>query len=691
MLKAALIALIDKLEVAWPENFKGNYASQRDAAAATDACDETGIDHAQWLARSLQNSDSLGTLLDAGDTSIGDVLVEGAGKATSRLEQFTSVMQIMNAASSSEPSYLTSSRLLGLDPANPVVGSVNLDPHQVTGAAWSCCMLCVLRFALLCDDMGLGKTITAFSIVDRLYSHVLAPPLPDELVDSTWPLQEADLTPENLRPHSPITIFKPTVILFPSNASSTWKTECLKFPDMNVRFWFGDKSKYTDGSRESRLTLNNRWQDFVEFIEQLDPTSPDTGRTVILCTITTWVRRTTYFDNIKGKGKGKAKATDENADEHADEQPDEHAEDADDDIIEDYDHAAEDDQSEEQMRRLTSRVKGLIGLMIIDETHKLKNRHTRAHGSVFKAEPDFILGLTGTPVINRPTDMLGYLALLERQVQGTRFEVPPPPESADAYAGILDEVRKFPCVNLVPFDRYMGYLSPTLVRSRLQNISVGTDSMLDTRDVIAVAFALIVLRRVKGHVVNMHDGTRYIVGKDIPIPQVRTVKLEMDPEGLRIVKKTINDARPRLYQRSESDDRASRYVSDEGGDDNGNGDTETRLNIQVHRRCMLVSFSPLLALLPERTYVEHTDRWSDLSDHGYRAYVALTTPPDYPWRLPHVSRVTAATEMAMASPKLMAMAFHILHDVILGDRKVIFFVRWPITQWIAELFCFTLT
>lgn len=50
-------------------------------------------------------------------------------------------------------------------------------------------------------------------------------------------------------------------------------------------------------------TLHSHWQDLVEFIETLDPNSPETGRTVILSTITTWVRRTTYFDNIKGKGK----------------------------------------------------------------------------------------------------------------------------------------------------------------------------------------------------------------------------------------------------------------------------------------------------------------------------------------------------------------------------------------------------
>ena len=48
-------------------------------------------------------------------------------------------------------------------------------------AAWACCMLHLLRFALRADDMGLGKTITAFTLVDRLYAHILGVPLPRSL------------------------------------------------------------------------------------------------------------------------------------------------------------------------------------------------------------------------------------------------------------------------------------------------------------------------------------------------------------------------------------------------------------------------------------------------------------------------------------------------------------------------------
>jgi len=66
---------------------------------------------------------------------------------------------------------------------------------------------------------------------------------------------------------------------------------------------------------------------------------------------------------------------------------------------------------------------------------------------------------------------------------------------------------------------------------------------------------------------------------------------------------------------------------------------------------MIVSFCPSLSLLPEKTYVTHTDAWSDLNDHGYKAFVALTTPPGYPWRLPHLTRVSAVLEIALASPK----------------------------------------
>ena len=516
------------------------------------------------------------------------------------------------------------------------------------------------------------------ALVDRLYTHVLAAPLPEKHVEPQWPLPDEDLTATNIRPHFPRMAFKPTVVLFPSNASSTWKTESLKFPHLNVWFWFGSSAKFSDGSRERDRTLHSRWKDLVDFIQTLDPNSPETGRTVILSTITTWVRRTTYFEDVKGKGK--ACASEINPEDLDQTVPDEDGQ--------------EDSVSEEQMRCLSSRVKGLIGLIVVDEIHKLKNRLTHAHGSVFRAEPQFICGLSGTPIINRPTDVLGYLHLLKQQVDRTTFEIPPTTGNTKPYDGVLNSLNKFMHVNLLPFSQYMACLEPSLVRSKLQDLQVGSDTMSDVREVIAVVFSLIMLRRVKGHAVTMHDGSIYTVGKDIPIPQVATVKLNMDKAGLALVRKTLREARPRLYTRPTESNSASRHISIAKDDCNDANDGESeqggRFNIQVHRRCMIVSFCPLLSLLPEKTYVANTDAWSNMNDHGYKAFVTLTTHPDYPWRLPHLNRVSAALEIAYASPKIQAMALHLLHDVIAQDRKVIFFVRWPITQWVSELFCFML-
>ena len=147
MLKATLLSITAKLKVTWPDNFKEDYASQEGAhvtAGTSDNADsETGKTQAAWLAESLQDFDALGLLLDAKETSNRQVLTEGVDATKT-----TIVMQLMNSASSKAPSYATSCRLLDLDPANPVVGPVKADPHQVTGAAWACCMICVLRFAL---------------------------------------------------------------------------------------------------------------------------------------------------------------------------------------------------------------------------------------------------------------------------------------------------------------------------------------------------------------------------------------------------------------------------------------------------------------------------------------------------------------------------------------------------------------
>src|SRR6266480_1902215 len=290
LLQATLQTISDRATVAWPPNFKEDYATTRLATEKTHAPPDNGLDSSQWLADNLQYSDNLGVLMDATETESRDVLINGTDGGH-ELEYFDRVMTIMNSASSKAPNYASSCSLLGLDPTNPVVGKIKLDPHQVVAAAWACSILSVLHFAYVGDDMGLGKTVTAFAIIDRLYTRILSQPPCDPPVDPKWPLNHDELTAANLRPFFPASTFKPTLVLFPSIASSTWNVETQNFPGFMFKYWFGDSSKFLDGSLESIRTLNSRCEDMVAFIRSLDPENPDTGKTVIFCTITTWRHR----------------------------------------------------------------------------------------------------------------------------------------------------------------------------------------------------------------------------------------------------------------------------------------------------------------------------------------------------------------------------------------------------------------
>ena len=107
-------------------------------------------------------------------------------------------------------------------------------------------------------------------------------------------------------------------------------------------------------------------------------------------------------------------------------------------------------------------------------------------------------------------------------------------------------------------------------------------------------------------------------------------------------------------------------------------------SISAHRKLMNVSFDPRLAYLPERALVHHANMWQYQLDHGYSTYLNVTTAPG-DLKLPHTVRQSAILQHIGHSPKLAALAFHLLRDCLESGRKIIVFTRWPITQWASEL------
>lgn len=56
---------------------------------------------------------------------------------------------------------------------------------------------------------------------------------------------------------------------------------------------------------------------------------------------------------------------------------------------------------------------GVIGMVVIDEIHKAKNHSGQQGKAIHRLMPDYKMALTGTPVVNRPTDVYNILKWLE--------------------------------------------------------------------------------------------------------------------------------------------------------------------------------------------------------------------------------------------------------------------------------------
>jgi len=277
-------------------------------------------------------------------TKTGDSLLS-AEQEKSVVQEYEAVNTTTNRASSYAPPYLESCHFLGIDPQNPTYGGITLKAHQITACAWASTMLTILRVAYVADDVGLGKTIQALSTVRTLYEQVL--PIASQ-EKPKWPLDTTDFKPSVIRSHWNRKAFKPTLILFPASASSSWKDDLSKMGGFTVRYWMSSPTKFRLDSEGANLTLGTKKDDLDSFIDSLDSTDPKTGMTVILSSITTFGRRGIVFANRN--------RSDDDDDEDEDE-----------------------DDDREQALVLDSPFAGKFGLIIVDEAHKLKNRKSHAH------------------------------------------------------------------------------------------------------------------------------------------------------------------------------------------------------------------------------------------------------------------------------------------------------------------------
>jgi len=312
-------------------------------------------------------------------------------------EQWFKLNRMTNEAAARTPPLAEAMEMLGISGANMAYGSrvsgvpdIPMRPHQITGAAASLEMLASpLHMSVVADSVGLGKTRQALAVIDEYATAMEHCPGFSTGGGFVWPLKpqgnlrRADIA-QNMRGPA-----KPSLVIMPANASSTWKGDVATWERagrLKGYYWLSDqKQSGGRGDSDSRY-LPASVTELKKFLDSFDENDPQTIRTVVVCSINCFARRTTSYK----EGYVKPKYS-----RH-----------------EDDDDSPSESISDELAAHSFSELKGYAGLVVIDEVHKFKNIATLCHNSIVKLEPRFLLCLTATPVWNTAVDLSGLLSFV---------------------------------------------------------------------------------------------------------------------------------------------------------------------------------------------------------------------------------------------------------------------------------------
>jgi hypothetical protein len=174
----------------------------------------------------------------------------------------TGVMEHLNSAGATPPTYQEACDILGIDRNLPLMGPLELQPWQVNAVAWMLQQeLTSAKGGILADDCGLRKTVACLSLV--------------------------------VKATQVATTFRPTLILAPSHVLMGWVDEIHRsFTDLlNLHFYYSSKGAggITDMKIKRYIVSTAELQ---AVLSKLDPTDPSTGQIVVLSSYNTWKQRT---------------------------------------------------------------------------------------------------------------------------------------------------------------------------------------------------------------------------------------------------------------------------------------------------------------------------------------------------------------------------------------------------------------
>lgn len=175
---------------------------------------------------------------------------------------------------------------------------------------------------------------------------------------------------------------------------------------------------------------------------------------------------------------------------------------------------------------LSPDLKGLFGLLIVDEAHLIKNVATVRFEASRALDADQTVLLTGTPISNRTEDVLGLLSLLQGDKIWSRTNLDP-----DAYNPFEDDAHPELRATAQAFERYVRDIESPSEQGKL----------------VKAIYREVLLRRTYATIV---DGQR--IGEDIPPQTTRRVDVIPDELNRKELIATIQASKSQLFHWNDS-------------------------------------------------------------------------------------------------------------------------------------------
>ncbi|KAK6605883.1 hypothetical protein H4I95_05689 [Botrytis cinerea] len=589
------------------------------------------------------------------------------GKLDQEKKDFFQLLESMSSATAMAKSFVECCENYGFDysdPKNIKVRGVPFKPypHQVIDMAWLADMEnSPMEGGLLAAECGSGKTAIILLLI--LITHY-------RLVD------------ENSQNHFA------TLIVAPSSVIDVWYADYVKFfgKALNCRIFYGQASN-SDPERE-KCFVGNNIKDFENELKLMSPNDPNTSRTFFLTSYTTFSRRAMKIVSKTPSVKGK--------------EPEEV------NYVSDDENEIDcmQDQDEGILRKYELMMKhtGILGRLVTDESHSVKNPCTLGGDALYKLGIRRHVAMSATAMINRINDLRGLLI----QILGVKELPLRLPTTLEGLQSMYDknfnpftdlpmEGGKIPGKPILmerngnpEIDRVHDAIErgfPIHILCPQAFLVVGNKSLwkpATARVVLRPILELIQRKRLLSTPFETIPGVFETPGEQIPHYTVKTVNLKMTKKEKIRYDDDTSDWRKKLFVPSEKGAMMTSVKK-------GNSESDSTINMEAYRGLQLATFDRQLVTLIKRkvknvpvgTSQEVRSWYERDDDHGISFKFYKSRPKGAEYIPPFSNRLQMAQVTLAKSEKLRALIVQVDEWKSKGERCMVF-VNWPISQWACE-------